>query len=61
MRLLLLLACVWAGCVKAYEREWLAMPNMQLAPASEEEQHVLESREGSSGATGSVAGGCGCN
>ena len=59
--LLLLATALCAGCVKSYQREWLALPVMQLAPVDEEEAHVLESREGSAGATGAVAGGCGCN
>ena len=59
-----------AGCgsiepwVKPYEREHLADPIMSFAPnpvSSSYLDHVLESREGARGATGSVGGGCGCN
>jgi hypothetical protein len=50
--------------VKPYEREHLADPIMSFAPnpvSSSYLDHVLESREGARGATGSVGGGCGCN
>ena len=50
--------------VKPYEREHFADPIMALdrdPVASSYFDHVLESREGSRGATGSVGGGCGCN
>lgn len=55
-----------AGCggVPAYKRAWLAKPAM--APVSNPqagrfENHVFEYREGSTGGTGIVGGGCGCN
>jgi hypothetical protein len=49
--------------VAPWQRERLAHPGMSLAPEpdDEAEQHVMESREGSSGGYGSVGGGCGCN
>jgi hypothetical protein len=67
MRTLLcvLLAVAGAGCslVKPYQREALAQPGMRLGPTpdSAAEQHMLESREASSGGFGAVGGGCGCN
>jgi hypothetical protein len=66
---LLLLAAV-AGCaaptpwVKPYEREHFADPIMSAnrdPVSSTYLEHVLESREGARGATGTVGGGCGCN
>lgn len=59
----LLLGIGAAGCarVKPYERERLALPGMQLDPASDEAQHVYESREASAGAYGALGAGCGCN
>jgi hypothetical protein len=59
-----------AGCatptpwVKPYEREHLADPIMSFSRdpiSSNYVEHVLETREGSRGATGAVGGGCGCN
>jgi Domain of unknown function (DUF4266) len=59
-----------AGCaaptpwVKPYEREHLADPIMSFSRdpiSSSYLEHVLETREGSRGATGAVGGGCGCN
>jgi hypothetical protein len=50
--------------VKPYEREHLADPIMSVSrdPVSTNYfEHVLESREGARGATGTVGGGCGCN
>ena len=50
--------------VKPYEREHFADPIMSFSrdPVSAVYlDHVLESREGSRGATGTVGGGCGCN
>ena len=67
---LLLAGVMLAGCssiqpwVKPYEREHLADPIMSFDRnpiASVYLDHVFEVREGSSGATGSVGGGCGCN
>jgi hypothetical protein len=54
------------GCVpvKPYQRGRLAKPKMQLqrdAQATEIEQHVYESREGSAGGHVGTGGGCGCN
>jgi hypothetical protein len=69
--LLLAVAAVQlAGCsqiqpwVKPYEREHFADPIMSFNrdPVSGVYlDHVLESREGSRGASGGVGGGCGCN
>ncbi len=50
--------------VKPYEREHFADPIMSFnrdPVSSVYLDHVLESREGARGATGSVGGGCGCN
>jgi hypothetical protein len=49
--------------VKPYQRELLAQPGMSLdpTPASDADQHMLQSREGSFGGYGSAGGGCGCN
>jgi hypothetical protein len=61
---------VLGGCaapkpwVKPYEREHLADPIMSFNRdpiSSGYLEHVLETREGSRGATGAVGGGCGCN
>ncbi len=62
--LLLLASTLFGGClVRPYQREQLAAPNMSLGelPAAHAVTHVLESREGASGATGEGGGGCGCN
>jgi hypothetical protein len=50
--------------VKPYEREHFADPIMSFNrdPVSNVYlQHVLETREGARGATGTIGGGCGCN
>ena len=66
----LMLLTALAGCatptpwVKPYEREHFADPIMSFARnpiSSSYFDHVLETREGAHGATGSVGGGCGCN
>ena len=52
------------GGVPVYKRAWLAKPAMSPMPnpqASGFENHVFEYREGSTGGTGIVGGGCGCN
>jgi hypothetical protein len=53
------------GCsgVKPYQRELLAQPGMSLEASADSgaEQHMLESREASSGGFGGGGGGCGCN
>ncbi len=67
--LILAAATLLAGCsiqpwVKPYEREHFADPIMSFnrdPVSSVYLDHVLESREGSRGATGGVGGGCGCN
>jgi Domain of unknown function (DUF4266) len=68
--LALLLLAALGGCaaptpwVKPYEREHFADPIMSFnrdPVSSTYLEHVLETREGSRGATGGVGGGCGCN
>ena len=57
-------ACAACATVQPYERERLAQRDMQLErepDASAGENHATAYREGSSGATGSSGGGCGCN
>ncbi len=59
-------ACVSTGCgaVPVYKRAWLAKPAMAPMPnpqAAGFEGHVFEYREGSTGGSGIVGGGCGCN
>jgi Domain of unknown function (DUF4266) len=69
MRALLLLCAallLGAGCatVRPEEKEFLADPAMSFTSggmASRHEQHVLDNREGSSGAGTARGGGCGCN
>jgi Domain of unknown function (DUF4266) len=49
--------------VKPYEREHLADPIMAIDSdpvSSSYMDHVYETREGASGATGGAGGGCGC-
>lgn len=63
---LVVVAVSQIGCtrVPAYSRAWIAKPAMQADPnpqASELEHHVFEYREGSTGGTSTVGGGCGCN
>ncbi|MEO8309296.1 MAG: DUF4266 domain-containing protein [Pseudomonadota bacterium] len=62
-------ALLLSGCaplepwVKPYERENLANPIMAIDPdpiSSSYMDHVLDVREGASGATGGAGGGCGC-
>ena len=59
-------ALLLAGCrpVPAWQRESLARREL-AAPSfpahSRTEGHVHDIREGTSGATGQVGGGCGCN
>ncbi len=57
-----------SGCaslgVRAWERDQLARPEMQLDPdpsASGIDDHVYFSKEASSGGRGFGGGGCGCN
>jgi hypothetical protein len=50
--------------VAPYERERLARPDMELGRNGDSksgEEHATAYREGTSGATGSTGGGCGCN
>mgnify|MGYP001562791751 CR=1 FL=1 len=64
-----LLALLFTGCatlerVQPWEREVLADPIMQLEPDPLEaslDEHIFGTREGSSGGSGAVGGGCGCN
>jgi hypothetical protein len=65
---LVLLALVASGCgrfaVRPNEKELLADRTMRFDPDVQEassDDHVLESREGSSGGRGTGGGGCGCN
>lgn len=68
-RLMLLgTALAVAGCgrwaVRPNEKEHLADRTMRFDSDSQEaaaDDHILESREGSSGGRGTGAGGCGCN
>jgi hypothetical protein len=58
--------CLVQGCavVAPYERERLARPDMELGrniDLAAGEEHAANYREGSSGATGTSGGGCGCN
>jgi hypothetical protein len=58
--------CLAQGCavVAPYERERLARPDMELGrnvDLAAGEEHAANYREGSSGATGTSGGGCGCN
>ncbi len=64
----LLLALSVGGCVSVapYEREYLASPAMNPQYESGEsgfQSHVFNSREGTTGGsgTGATGGGCGCN
>lgn len=61
-----LTAALISGCarVKPWEREYLADPIMQYDRNKEEKavrEHLLGTREGSSGSFGVSGGGCGCN
>lgn len=59
-----LLASTGCATVRPEERELLADPSMTFnagAMAQRHEQHVLDNREGSSGAGSATGGGCGCN
>lgn len=63
---LLAVLLLQAACtsVPAYSRAWIAKPAMQADPhpqATQLEHHVFEYREGSTGGTSTVGGGCGCN
>lgn len=55
-----------AGCAttSAWEREYLARPEMSLDDDADEaslRQHYLGTREGAVGGSGGGGGGCGCN
>lgn len=55
-----------AGCVtvRPEDKEYLADPSMTFSDegrVQSQEQHVLNNREGSFGASGVGGGGCGCN
>jgi hypothetical protein len=63
---LLLLAVIATGCatVRPEEKEYLADPAMGYRAggmAQRHEEHVLDNREGSTGAGSAHGGGCGCN
>ena len=56
--------CVGCATVRPEEKEFLADPAMSFRSkglAQRHEEHVLENREGSSGAGNARGGGCGCN
>jgi len=68
MRTLLLVLALTslAGCsfVSAAKRATLSKRSMQFQEDGDElvlENHLIDSREGSSGARGARGGGCGCN
>jgi hypothetical protein len=59
-----LLACAGCATVRAEDKERLADPTMSFRGAGlaqRHEEHVLDNREGSSGAGSARGGGCGCN
>jgi hypothetical protein len=65
---LILAAGLFSGCahwgVKPHEREYLALPDMQVDPNpidSAFNDHIYFSIEGSSGGRSFGGGGCGCN
>jgi hypothetical protein len=67
-RWILLVAVALGGCgrfaVRPNEKELLADRTMRFDPDEQEasaDDHVLESREGSSGGRATSGGGCGCN
>ena len=65
-RFVIAIALLMPACavVSPYERERLASPDMELgrnADIAAGEEHATAYREGSSGATGTSGGGCGCN
>lgn len=64
--LLALAAASFFGCagVKPWEREYLADPIMRFDSNKEEKavrEHLMGTREGSTGSFGVSGGGCGCN
>jgi hypothetical protein len=64
--LVLVLLLSAAGCVtvRPEEKEYLAEPAMTWGGeslAKQQEQHVVENREGSIGGSNTSGGGCGCN
>jgi len=66
LRSVLLCALVFAACapVPQYKRGGLARRHMAFQDDPDEvilENHLIDSREGSSGASGARGGGCGCN
>ena len=67
MRALCLLCACWltaCATVAPYDRERLSRPDMTAdadADLQAAADHAKAYREGSSGATGTSAGGCGCN
>jgi len=63
---LLLVVCALAGCatVRPEDKEHLAEPAMTWGSedlGDEQERHVLDNREGSTGSGNTSGGGCGCN
>ena len=66
MRWVLCAALLFSACAttKAWEREHLAQPEMDLDGDGDREalrQHYLGTREGAVGGFGGGGGGCGCN
>ena len=67
MRALVLFSTCWlvaCATVAPYDRERLSRPDMNAdsdADLQAAADHAKAYREGSSGATGASAGGCGCN
>jgi Domain of unknown function (DUF4266) len=62
--LVLLLTAASCAAVRPEEKEYLAEPAMTWGDeglAEQHEKHVLDNREGSTGAGNSSGGGCGCN
>ena len=62
--LLSTLGCSNIEAVPAWERGYLAEPGMQWELSRREAKfagHVYTSKEASSGGSGAVGGGCGCN
>jgi hypothetical protein len=60
----LLLAAAGCATLRPEDKEYLAQPAMTWGDeglADEQEQHIVENREGSAGGRSTSGGGCGCN
>ena len=60
----LMLAMTLGACVRPWQREHLARPDMiddQKPGEARFAQHARGAREGADGGNGSAGGGCGCN